>query len=275
MRGVPYILRGPPCNQAEAAHTAYPARLVSSAALLLAAILAADDEDPRDGLLAHLHRTELSVTVGLQLNVHLVEHQVFAASLAHNFTDSLAVEARIGYARSGHTAFAAKTAAAFFVQSLTAIPMVTDLGDLWELKGHGMLAVRWGPIVGDVSVFDELFFIAQPYLWLGVGAGQFERTSIAVCNAAGTLPNGKRGCLAFLKNDKAAVIVSGAIGVRHFLHRRHVIRLELRDTVWADEYLANVDRRAALDPATPQGFGTPVTSLTHLVQLDVGYTFFF
>lgn len=240
---------------------------------LLVVLLGQDDaqlDGPR-------HRYELGVGVGGSLNTRLTEHTIFSALVARDFAETFAGELRVGYALSSHSALADQQADRVFVQSTTAVPQATDFADLWELKGFGLLSLRWAPVHAEASILDELVFVVRPYLALGAGVAQFAQESMVVCNARGVATAGTpaRPCAAYLRRERAHAVFSGAVGLLAFLHLRHALRLEVRDWAWLDDYLADVDRAAALNPATRTGGGTPVYGLTQVVQLDVGYTFFF
>lgn len=237
-------------------------------------------------------RFEAGVNVGFSMLSRLTEHYNFNASGAYNFMESLALELRVGYALSNHTSLADGIAITFFDRSKEQVKEATDLSDLWEMKFNAIVGLRWQPIYGKLGLMAELPVHFQFYLWLGGGVGMLDRTSVMICNEEVPVlddngnPTSKSQCGNYLKDSKVSPLVSLAIGFRFFLTENHVVRFEIRDWSWIDNYLACANRKAALNPATPTGEGgerttacpngpQPRSGLTNLVQIDLGYTYIF
>ncbi len=211
-------------------------------------------------------RFELGLNVGFTLLTRLTEHYNFNASAGYNISETFAVELRGGYAYSRHTGLARQIADDFAAN--TSIREANDLADLWEMNANAIFGVRWQPIYGKISLLAELPVHYQFYLWLGGGAGQFQRESLVFC----TSPAGGTACDAFLQETKVAPIGSAALGARVFLTPKQSLRLEVRDFSYPDSYLVGIQRAGGLASG-----GTPATSpgITNLVMLDVGYSFLF
>lgn len=188
-------------------------------------------------------RWEAGLIVGFPTMSRLTEHYVFDAHVAYNVLESLAVEAIGGWAYSRHTAIANGIAAMPFTGR-----MPSEMSDLWEMTGHGLVGARWQPLYGKIGVFSEAIHF-QLYAWLGAGGAYFQRVPEFTTNMLRT---------------QVGPLFSVALGARVFwsmLGDHHALRIEARDFSWLDSYtLSN---------------GTAAGGLTNLVQLSVGYTFLF
>lgn len=259
-------------------------------ALLLAALSASAQQqvlDPsavRHRLFSPAEHLELSVTVGLPASEYLTAHYNFNVGVAYNILDTLALEARAGYALSRHTGLARSLSESFLDREDKKI--TDELEDMWQMGAHGVVGVRWAPIYGKLSLFGEASAHFQAYLWAGGGVASLRRESIIQCTqvvdrAQGICDNRtdpsdpSTATQSYWRTEaRVAPIVSAAVGFRFFVTQRHALRLELRDWVFTDQYRVNLvreDWEAGLvtgDLAKNPGF-------THLVQFDLGYSFFF
>lgn len=230
-------------------------------------------------------RFEAGVNIGLSMLSRLTDHYNFNASAGYNFMDSLALELRVGYAYSAHTSLATDIATKFLAQR--SIATANDLTDLWEMKFNAIVGLRWQPIYGKLGLMAELPVHFQFYVWVGGGVAMMERESVVICNEERMVrnPDTNRnelkcqksdGSSAYLRDSKVGPLVSLAAGFRFFLTDNHVVRIEIRDWSWIDNFLTGANRAAALNPGNPTGNGTPVSpGITNLVQFDLGYTFIF
>jgi outer membrane beta-barrel protein len=224
-------------------------------------------------------KKELGLNVGFTLVTRLTDHNNITAGFAYNISDTLGFELRAGYAlgpwgrnplSSHHTGLADQVADRFMEK--TSKTTANDLSNLWAMWGNAVIGARWAPFYGKLSLMAEVPVHFQFYLWLGAGAAMFERESLVICNnASGTT------CNQFYEEDKIGPLGSAALGFRFFLAQKHGLKLEIRDYSYPDSFLDNVNRAAALNPATPTGNGTPNPNpgITNVVQVDLGYSFVF
>jgi outer membrane beta-barrel protein len=223
-------------------------RLMLALALTLA-VAAAPEEDSvvedtavKNKLFQVERRWEAGLIVGFPTMSRLTEHYVFDAHVAYNVLESLAVEAIGGWAYSRHTSIA---------NGIAAMPVPrtpSELSDLWEMTGHGLVGASWQPLYGKIGVFSEAIHF-QLYAWLGAGGAYFRRTPEFSTNALRT---------------NVGPLFSVALGGRLFwsaLGDHHALRIEARDFSWIDSYVLSN--------------GSTAGGLTNLVQLSVGYTFLF
>jgi outer membrane beta-barrel protein len=238
-------------------------------------------------------RFELGATVGFQLITELTQHTNITLNAAYNVTDTFAIEARVGYAISGHTGLADEISNG--PQGILAYPaqasnpnwpnVVDDLSNLWEMKFNAEVGLRWAPIYGKISLLGELPVHFQAYLWLGAGAGYFQRTSVVQClhipdqercdNQADIDAGTATSYQSWWETESQVKwIGSAAFGLRFFLFGNHSVKLELRDYLWPDSYLTQIDRSVA---QTGTVNGTPANNpgVTSLLTLEVGYSYAF
>jgi outer membrane beta-barrel protein len=220
----------------------------------------------RNRLYSMDNKVELGLGVGLTLLGRLTDHINLTGIVGYNFGDSFGLELRGGYAFSRHTGLANQVAQKVFDNKTT---ITEDLSNLWEMKLNGALGMRWAPIYGKISLLAEVPLHFQLYLWLGGGAGTFERESVVICQSSGGAQ-----CNNFLVESKVTGFGSAAVGLRFFTHQGGSLKLELRDYTYPDSYRIGIDRAVALTGAET---GTPAPSpgFTNLILVDVGYVFIF
>jgi outer membrane beta-barrel protein len=215
---------------------------------------------------------ELSPFVGLMVQTNLTDHYNFGVAGAYNVSDTLAFEARLGYALSRHTGLANQVASQLLTRNPgSELREVDDFANLWEMNANALAGVRWQPIYGKISLMAELPVHFQGYLWLGGGAGMFHRESIVYCQKLASRAEGT--CSNWLEEDKISWLGSAALGMRFFTHQQGALKLELRNYLFPDSYRVKIDRTQAEQGKTT-GTLTSV-GVTPLWMFDLGYTFFF
>jgi outer membrane beta-barrel protein len=218
-------------------------------------------------------RLEVAPHVGFTMVNRLTDHWNFNLSVGWNMGETLALEVRGGYALSRHTGLARQVGEHLLQRNPNSeVQITSDLRNLWEMKANGLAGIRWAPLYGKISLMAELPVHFQAYLWAGGGGGTFHRESIVFCQggvdrAAGT-------CANWFTEDKVTWIASGAAGLRFFTHPGGGLRVEVRNYVWPDSFLININRRQA-ELGQPTGEPERVPGLTQIVLLDLGYTFIF
>lgn len=265
---------------------AAPIRTVPLLLALLAAPGALAQEAPqeelvervvvRNRLYTNTGRLELSPTVGLTILNRLTNHYNFNLGAAFNVSETLGFEARGGWAVASLTGLARdlRDTLARSDPSAREDVVVPDMRDLWKMTGNLSLGVRWMPIYGKVNLLGDVPVHFNAYLWAGPGVGVFERESIVYCRAV-TVEAGQRVCSTpRVDRRPVGLLGSGAAGLRFFTHKGGALRLEVRDYVFPDSYLVDIDRRIA-EAGGETGTAAPSPGLSHLVMADVGYIFIF
>lgn len=261
-----------------------------SLALVLTALGAAAQQqvlDPaavRHRLYSPEQHLELSLMVGLPAREYLTAHYNLNVAVAYNFFTTLALEARAGYALSRQTGLARSTSETYLSRADS--QLTDELEDMWQMGAHGVVGARWAPIYGKLSLLADGTAHFQAYLWAGGGLASLRRQSVIQCGqvidrARGicdnrTDPDDRSTATEsyWRQESRVAPVVSAAAGLRFFLSERHALRAEVRDWVFTDRYRVNLVRedweagRESGELARSPGF-------THLVQFDLGYTFFF
>lgn len=221
-------------------------------------------------------RFELTPSVGLTLVTRLTDHYNFNLGFAWNVSDTLAFEVRGGYALSRHTGLANQVSEHVMQRNpnppRSDLVLVSDLSGLWEMNANGIVGVRWAPLYGKISLMAELPVHFQAYLSAGAGAGTFHRESIVYCT---TVPDRATGTCDSLKtDDRVGALGTGALGFRFFTHQGGGIKVEIRDYIYQDDFLVDINR---VDAESGRETGTPSTNpgLINLVMVDLGYSFIF
>jgi outer membrane beta-barrel protein len=268
--------------------------LAAGSALLPAPVLGAEPEKVvvRNRLYTNSGKLEAGATVGFTPVTFLVRHTNLGANLAYNLDEQWALEVAGGWALSSQTSVA-ESASVEVVQSNPSSKhkIVDDFEDLWQMSWNATLVARWSPIYGKVNVAAELPVHFNAYLLAGGGVGGMERDSLVYCmggaeglsrsqyTCRAELADSSRYDLTPLHDSAVKPVVVGGAGLRFFLADWAGLRLEVRDFIFADEFLVNIDRAAAErdSPGAEPAEGTPApdAGLTHLVFLNVGATFTF
>ena len=207
------------------------------------------------------------------LNDHLDEHSGVRADLYANwfrsgssFTgDANAYGATASYYRNLSRHLSANAAL-----GIEAIDRDSPLSDDWVASA--LVGVRWAPLYGKISLLAELPVHFQAYLWGGGGVANFNRQSIVYCQGGVNRADGT--CGNWLTDAKVSWLASAAFGMRFFTHQGGGIVVEVRDYVFPDSYLINIDRSVA-EAGGKTGDPSPNPGLTNLVLVDLGYSFIF
>lgn len=217
---------------------------------------------------------EIAPFLGTQIFGRLTRHQMLGVGMAYDFADSFAVEARAGWALSGHTGLADQIEQELVQRdpSQGDLALVDDLSGLWELRGNLIGGIRWAPIYGKISLFAETPLHFQTYLWLGGGAGVLHRQSVVYCRQVLSREAGT--CGSELEENRVAPVVSAAFGFRFFAGKHGSALLEVRSFVFKDRYRINIDRTVAESGGSTGTFtGSP--GLTQVLMIDLGWAFGF
>ena len=218
-------------------------------------------------------RIEVTPTIGLTLVNRLTDTYNFNLGVAYNVSDTLAFQLRGGYAVSSQTGLARQVGEHLLQRDPKREVKVTDdMSGLWEMKGNALVGVRWAPLYGKISLLAELPVHFQAYLWGGGGVANFNRQSIVYCQGGVNRADGT--CGNWLTDAKVSWLASAAFGMRFFTHQGGGIVVEVRDYVFPDSYLINIDRSVA-EAGGKTGDPSPNPGLTNLVLVDLGYSFIF
>lgn len=229
----------------------------------------------RNRLYETAQKFEAGVAAGFTLVNELTSHTNFTLDLAYNINETLAVEARAGYALSGHTGLAEQIGSDLLANPVNnngnVFPnVVDDLSNLWEMKLNVVAGLRWAPIYGKISVLAEFPVHFQFYLALDAGVGTFSRTSVVYCLAQ---PAGGQ-CPRWETESKVDWLGSPAVGLRLFTHKGGAIKVEGRDYLFPDQYLVQIDRRIG-QQGSPTGLQASSPGLSNIFLADLGYSLFF
>ena len=219
-------------------------------------------------------RFEVAPHVGFTMVDRLTNHWNFNVSAAYNLQETFALELRGGYALSRHTGLARQVSEHLLQRNpANEVQITSDLKNLWEMKANGLVGARWAPLYGKISLLAELPVHFQAYLWAGGGAGMFHRESIVYCQGQADRAQGICNG-GWLEDDKVSWIASGAAGFRFFTHPGGGLRVEVRNYVWPDSFLEDINRRQA-EAGQQTGVDASNPGLSQIVLLDLGYTFIF
>jgi outer membrane beta-barrel protein len=222
---------------------------------------------------------ELGAGVGFTLVSELTDHTNFTANIAYNLSDAFALEVRGGYAYSHHTSLADQISNDVLANQVSPTStnngwpnVVDDMANLWEMKLNVIGGLRWSPIYGKISLLAELPVHFQAYLWGGAGAGQFYRRSVVNCQQLASATT----CATWETENRWNFVGSAAFGLRFFLGGMtgHSVNLEVRNFVWPDYFLVQIDRRVG-QQGSPTGVPASSPGFTNLLLLDVGYSYVF
>lgn len=218
---------------------------------------------------------EVSGTAGFLVMPQLVRTLNLNLGIAYNVSETFAIEARGGWAASGLSGLARSVRENLIIRdpSLGHDAVVDELSGMWQLGANAALGLRWSPIYGKVNLVAELPVHFNVYLWAGPGIASLHRESIIQCNAVEG-SGGERRCASPQEDSAQRLMGSFAVGMRFYTHRGGALRFELRDLVWRDSFLVDVDRRQA-EQGQPTGTPASNPGFVHSVMADLGYTFIF
>jgi outer membrane beta-barrel protein len=257
------------------------------ATLLVAAVIApeaarADDVVERVVVRNRKHTTwqkfELTPSVGFSLTNRMTSHTNFQLGMAYNFSETWALELRPGYALGALTDVGDQAKTRTYEQNPFGTGFnnesVDDYQDMWTMEWQALLMPRWTPIYGKLNLVTELPIHFQAYLTAGGGAVGLARESVVYCqNGLNEAGDGRGGeCAEYLGETKATWAASVGGGMRFFLSDLVLLRLELFDVVYPDEYRADFRRKDAEmeQPGTDPKVGKVETGLTNLLMFNVG-----
>lgn len=230
---------------------------------------------------------ELNPSVGFSLTNRLTDHVNFQLGLAYNFSETLALELRPGFAVSGLTSVAEEARTSVYQKKnpwdVNNVGRgLDDFQDLWRLEWQALLLPRWTPIYGKLNLVTELPIHFQAYLTAGGGAVGLKRESLVYCQngvsapaTPGESPSGRNGDQcggAYLDESKATYAIAGGGGMRFFINENYLLKLEMFDIAYPDEYRAGVVRSEAETeaPGSEAKTGTVKNGFTNVLFFNLG-----
>lgn len=253
---------------------------LSLASLALPALASAETEGKVEKVVVRnrVHHSEgmweVNPGIGFSLSNQMTEHTNFELGLAYNFWETFALELRGGYAVSDLSSVAKQVQKEF----AKPIPVpaddqsdikLDDFADVWQVKWQAMVLPRWQPIYGKLNLVTELPVHFQAYLTAGGGMVGLHRES--------TLYRQKNG--QFLEEDRQSPAFAGGGGMRFWMADWAVLKIELLDVAFPDQYRGGVSRYQASqepdgsDPKVGKDVASP--GLTSLLFLNIGTSFQF
>ena len=194
-------------------------------------------------------RWELVPSVGFSFRDPFFTKYLFELSLTYNFSDTLGVMVRAGYAAdtvSGSAQICTTSASAGGTRGCRS-PTYDELNGkaTGQIKFLGALDVQWSPIYGKFNLFGEWVVHFDIYGILGP----------AFISYAGPPSNGG------LTGSSNYFTVGGEVGLgmRFFFNKWMALRIELRDDIYGEK------------SPTPNGG----TTVQNQLFIDVGLGFFF
>lgn len=211
------------------------------------------------------NRIEASPMVGLSMTNRMTEQYNFQLGIAYNFSETLALELRPGFAMGGLTSIGK--------QARTDIPPVdadphprSEFQDLWRLEWSALVMPRWTPIYGKINLATELPIHFQAYLTAGAGVVGLTYDSIVYCQA------GCSGDDSFISEQRQSFAIAGGAGLRIFLSELLSLRLEIYDLAYPDEYRVDIRRVEARKEASgpPQEGDVTSAGLSNVLFFNAG-----
>ncbi len=147
----------------------------------------------------------------------------------------------------------------------------SDLADAGALIATGQVGLRFTPIYGKMSLSSELPVHFNFYVAAGVGAAYVQFNDILTCQSnldgnnhcpGGSSPSGYRS----QNLTKVGFNVGG--GLRLYITQLLSLRVEVRDVLFPDQYLADVNFKSPVGTGTVTSSGV---SQTPLVLLGIGF----
>lgn len=211
------------------------------------------------------NRIEASPMVGLSMTNRMTEQYNFQLGIAYNFSETLALELRPGFAMGGLTSIGK--------QARTDLPTIdqdpsprSEFQDLWRLEWSALVMPRWTPIYGKINLATELPIHFQAYLTAGAGVVGLTYDSI-VYQQSGD------GDASYLSEQRQSFAIAGGAGLRIFLNELLSLRLEIYDLAYPDEYRSQIDRRTArneADGSAPQQGAVTSAGLSNVLFFNAG-----
>ena len=229
---------------------------------------------------------EVTPTVGFSLSNRLTNHTNFQLGLAYNFSETWALELRPGFALSSITDVGEQARDKVYATDPTQPGErnreTDDFQDMWRMEWQALLMPRWTPIYGKLNLVTELPIHFQAYLTAGGGAVGLTHESAVYCQNSLALPaegepaNRPGQCggngNGYLSDSRATWAAAVGGGFRFFLSDLVLLRLELFDMVYPDEYRVGIRRAEAEQeaPGSPAESGSVETGLTNVLMFNVG-----
>jgi len=229
---------------------------------------------------------EVTPTVGFSLSNRLTSHTNFQLGLAYNFSETWALELRPGFAISSITDVGEQ--ARDKIQGIDPfgagerVKETDDFQDMWRMEWQALLMPRWTPIYGKLNLVTEVPIHFQAYLTAGGGAVGLKHESLVYCQNGVTPPEGDGAAnrpaqcggdgSGYLQDSKATWAAAAGGGLRFFLSDLVLLRLELFDMVYPDEYRVGFRRSEAEQeaPGSEPKAGSVETGLTNVLMFNVG-----
>lgn len=231
-------------------------------------------------------KVEASLAVGATAVNYLTQHLNFSGAVTFNIDEPYAIVALGGYALSSHTQNADDVARALAEGQVSTSNKLNDFSDLWQMAWSAGLAFQWSPIYGKMNIAAEAPVNFKFYFLGGGGMGGFFRDSIVYC--VGGNPGAGKNCsanpqgadLSALHQEMLKPFGLVGAGLRVFATQDWSFTLELRDVIFQDTYLTDIDK--AQLRAQPRGaaeqdptLGTEKSGFTHLPFVQIGATYAF
>lgn len=253
---------------------------LSLASLALPALASAETEGKVEKVVVrnriHLSQGmwEVNPGIGFSLANQMTEHTNLELGLAYNIWETFALELRGGYALSGLSSVAEQVKPNFAggVQKPegdgSGESRPDDFADLWQLQWQALALARWQPIYGKLNLVTELPVHFQVYLTAGGGMVGLHRESVLYRQGA-----------EWLEEDRQSYAIAGGGGIRFWLSDWAILKLELLDLSFPDQYREGISRyQASLEaPGSDPQSGTEAASpgFTNLLFLNIGTSFQF
>lgn len=250
---------------------------LSLASLALPALASAETEGKVEKVVVRnrVHHSqgkwEVNPGIGFSLSNQMTEHTNFELGLAYNIWETFAVELRGGYALADLSSVGVQAQDQYRANAPSSqeARLNDDSPDLWQLQWQALVLPRWQPIYGKVNLVTELPVHFQMYLTAGGGLVGLHRESILYQQQGGQ----------FLEEDRQSPAFAAGGGMRFWMSDWAVLKLELLDVAFMDQYREGINRYAAAqepadsDPKVGKDAASP--GLTSLLFLNIGTSFQF
>ena len=255
---------------------------LSLASLALPALASAETEGKVEKVVVRnrVHHSqgmwEVNPGIGFSLSNQMTEHTNFELGLAYNIWETFALELRGGYALGGLSSTGKQVQDQYKVATIDPPPadrdaevLAADFADLWQLQWQALVLPRWQPIYGKLNLVTELPVHFQVYLTAGGGMVGLHRESNVY----------RQANLEFLEQDKMSPAFAGGGGMRFWMSDWAILKIELLDISFPDEYRERISRwdasqeQGGTDPQAGTAAASP--GLTNLLFLNIGTSFQF
>lgn len=205
---------------------------------------------------------DLGLFFATSIKTQLTQHMGGALGYAYQFNEYLALDLLVGGGSGSLTNLALTLRDTARLTSNKG----TDLEDAGSLLGTAQLGVRFTPAYGKLNLSSELPVHFNFYFNAGVGGAFVRYDSLLVCAqdiGTGTkCPNDN-----FRTETLPTLGVNVGGGMRFFVDQRFSLRVEVRDIIYPDRYLEDVNLKT---PVTNPGKQAASPGITHVPLLMVG-----